>query len=145
MKLALEIILSTIHLGSARRVVTLGLDGEDLAEEFLTSVAKSNHKGFDAIRSRVKAIAEYEHYENEYTFRHVGDGIYEFKRPGLRLYAFYDELPGLKPQLIIATNGGSKKDQQADIARAKARKIAYDRRKASPGVKIRLLILPDEN
>ena len=55
----------------------------------------------------------------------MGDGIHEFKRPGLRLYAFYDEIDG-ENQLILCTNGGTKgKDQQKDIRLAKSRKDAY--------------------
>jgi hypothetical protein len=144
----LEVILTTIHVGSARRVVTLGLDGKDLAADFLTKLARSNRPGFQMLQARVKAVAEHEKFENQLTFRHVGDGLYEFKRPGLRLYAFYDQLPGLKPQLIIATNGGTKntkKDQDSDIARAQAQKRRYELAKEVPGVKIRLNVLKNEN
>lgn len=93
----IEITFSTIHVGTARRVVTLGLDGKDLADEFLLRLAKSNPRGAESIKIRVQTVAEYDRYENEFTFRNVGDGIYEFKRPGLRLYAFYDDVAGLKP------------------------------------------------
>lgn len=144
--MGIEIVLTTIHVGSARRVVTLGLDGRDLAKEFLTDLARSDSKGFEFIRSRVRAVAEHDRFENQITFRHVGDGVFEFKRPGLRLYAFYDELPGLKPQLIIATNGGRKnKGQQTDIARAKQIRARYLVAKAGTRATIKLITLPDED
>jgi hypothetical protein len=142
----LEIRLNTIHVGSARRVVTLGLDGKDHALEFLDSLAKSNRSGFEAIRARVRAVAERNRFENDRTFNNLGDGLYEFKGPGLRLYAFYDELPGLQPQLVIATNGGSKntrKEQQIDFARARLLRHRY--LESKPRAKIRLIILPHEN
>lgn len=148
MNTGIEIVLNTIHVGSARRVVTLGLDGKDLAQEFLTSLHKSNRTGFDMIQARVKAIAEHEQHENQYTFRHLVGGLYEFKRPGLRLYAFYDDLPGLKPQFIIATSGGTKntaKEQNRDIARAQALQQRYLAAKSKPDTKIKLLTLPDED
>ena len=143
-----EITLSTLHVGSARRVVTLGLDGKDLAEEFLTNLAKSNPRGCESIKIRIQNVAEYDRYENDLTFNDVGGGIYEFKRPGLRLYAFYDQIPGLKPQLIIATSGGtknSKKEQNGDIARAQVIHRRYLAAKALPNAKIKLITLNNEN
>jgi hypothetical protein len=144
----IEITLSTLHVGSARRVVTLGLDGKDLAEDFLSRLLKSDPKGAESIKTRVQNVAEHDRYENEFTFRSVGDGVYEFKRPGLRLYAFYDEIPGLKPQLIIASNGGTRntrKGQNADIAKAKQLKARYLEAKQRPHAKIRLITLEHEN
>lgn len=144
----IEITFSTIHVGSARRVVTLGLDGKDLANEFLSHLLKCDPRGAKSIKTRVQNIAEHDRYEHELTFRSVGGGVYEFKRPGLRLYAFYDEVPGLKPQLIIASNGGTKntrKDQKADIARAQSLRARYLAAKSQSTTKIRLLTLSHEN
>ena len=141
----IEITLSTIHVGAARRVVTLGLDGKDLAKEFLSKLLKSDPRGAKSIKTRVANIAEHNRYEHEITFRSVGGGVYEFKRPGLRLYAFYDDLPGLKPQLIIASNGGTKSNQDADIARAKSLRASYLAAKSQSTTKIRLIILSHEN
>jgi putative component of toxin-antitoxin plasmid stabilization module len=121
------------------------LDGKDLADEFLSRLIKSDPRGAKAIKTRVQNIAEHDRYEHELTFRSVGGGIYEFKRPGLRLYAFYDDLPGLKPQLIIASNGGTKNDQNADIARAQSLRASYLAAKSQPTTKIRLIILSHEN
>jgi putative component of toxin-antitoxin plasmid stabilization module len=145
-KSPVEIVLETVHVGSARRVVTLGLDGKDLAREFLLELSKRNPRGFEFIRSRIRAVAEHDRFENQITFRSVGDGVFEFKRPGLRLYAFYDNLPGLEPQLIIAANGGQKnKAQQRDIKQAKLLRSRYLAERNKPDVKIRLITLPDEN
>jgi hypothetical protein len=124
-KKPVEITLSTLHLGDARRVVTLGLNGKDLAADFLTGLLHHDRNQLEAIRTRIRAVSNYPRYENRTTFRHVGEQVVEFKRPGLRLYAFYDEIGG-EHQRILCTNGGTKgKDQQADIVRAKALKAAY--------------------
>ena len=116
--------------------------------EFLEALARGNKQGAEALKNRIQTVAERDRYENEITFRHVGDGVFEFKRNGLRLYAFYDELPGLQPQLIIATNGGTKntkKDQEADISRAKIIRIRYHEAKSLPDTKFQLIILDSEN
>lgn len=143
-----EITLTSIHLGSARRVVTLGLDGKDLAYDFLATLRKSNPRGAESLITRIQTIAEHDRFEHEFTFRSVRDGIFEFKRPGLRLYAFYDEIEGLDPQLIIATNGGTKnnkKEQQTDIARAKSLRNRYLAAKKISTTRFRLHLLDYEN
>jgi hypothetical protein len=143
-----EITLASIHLGTSRRVVTLGLDGRDLAGEFLTTLRKSNPRGAESLYTRIQTVAEYDRFENEFTFRSVRDGIFEFKRPGLRLYAFYDEIEGLDPQLIIATNGGTKnnkKEQQTDIARAQSLRSRYLAAKLVSTTRFRLHLLDYEN
>ena len=125
MKQAIDITLQTLHVGESRRVVTLGIDHEDPAFDFLSKLKTDDSNKYDSIESRIKAISKYEHYENKITFRHVGDGIYEFKRPGVRLYAFYDEIEGLD-HLILCTNGGKKnKRQNSDILKAKGIKKQY--------------------
>ncbi len=125
MKKTVEITLSTLHLGAARRVVTLAINGKDPAEDFLSKLQKDDRNKLDSIKTRIKAVANYPRYENKITFRDVGDGVYEFKRPGLRLYAFYAEING-QDQLILCTNGGTKsKDQQKDIRQAKALKDEF--------------------
>jgi hypothetical protein len=106
-KKPVEIILRTIHLGEARRVVTLGMDGKDFAREFLLELLKHDRNRFETVQTRIRSISNHPHYENKLTFRHVGEGVFEFKRPGIRLYAFYDELDDRKA-LILCTNGGLK-------------------------------------
>jgi len=128
--------------------VTLDFNESDEASAFLDKLEKSNKDGFAMLRSRIEAVAARDRYENQLTFKHVGNDIFEFKRPGLRLYAFYDSLPGLQPQLIIATNGGTKntaKEQQRDIARAINLKTRYEQAKSAPSTAIKLIILPHEN
>jgi putative component of toxin-antitoxin plasmid stabilization module len=139
-KNGVEITLRTIHLGSARRVVTLEIDGNAAADEFLMEISKSNFVGFQNLRGRIEFIAEHDRYERKETFRSLGDGLYEFKtRDGLRLYAFYDELPGLEPQLIIATSGGGKGKQNRDIRQARALRESYLLAKTRPDTRIRLI------
>jgi len=144
-----EITLTTIHLGTSRRVVTLGLDGKDLSQEFLNNLERSNRPAAESLKNRIKTVSDHEHYHhNTEIFRSVGNGIYEFKPPGLRLYAFYDEVEGLDPQLIIATNGGTKnnkKEQSSDIARASSLRKRYLAAKKIPTTRFRLQLLDHEN
>jgi hypothetical protein len=67
----LEIILTTLHVGKARRVVSLGMDGKDLAADYLADLARKDRKGYHSILSRMQAVAEYDRIENQLTFRHV--------------------------------------------------------------------------
>jgi putative component of toxin-antitoxin plasmid stabilization module len=124
-KSAIEIHLRTLHLGDARQVVTLGIDGKDLARDFLLELFKHDCNRFKAVKTRIQSISNHLHYENKQTFRHVGEGVFEFKRPGIRLYAFYDEIDDHRA-LILCTNGGLKgKGQSKDISRAQSLKSAY--------------------
>jgi len=103
------------------------MNGKDPARDYLSKLRKDDAQQFNNLKTRIQAVAKYVQYENQQTFRHVGDGIYEFKRKGYRLYAFYDDIQG-QEQLIICTNGGSKnskKEQNADIQRALRRKNEY--------------------
>lgn len=121
MKNPVEITLTSIHVGAAREVVTLALNGKDPAQKYLSKLAKKDPKAFESLQTRIKAVAEHDRYENSQTFRDVGDGIFEFKRNSprlLRLYAFYDEIAGVG-QLILCTNGGDKTSQDQDILAAR--------------------------
>lgn len=132
MKKPIEILLRAVHLGAARQVVTLGIDGKDFARDFLLDLLKHDRNRFEAVHTRIRSISNHPHYENKLTFRHVGEGVFEFKRPGIRLYAFYDEIDGHRP-LILCTNGGLKgKDQSKDIRHAHALKDAYFHAKDQP-------------
>ena len=146
-KKSLEITLTTIHLGSVKRVVTLGMDGKDLAHDYLLKLGRSNQQGLQSILKRLKAIAEHESFENQITYRHVGEQIFEVKtKSGLRFYTFPDEVEGLGHQLIIATSAGkqaNKKEQNADITKAKAIRKSY--LAAKPKASFNLIQLPDED
>lgn len=134
MKNPIEITLSAIHIGSGRQVVTLAIDGKSPAAKFLTQLQKKDSNAYKTLKTRIRTVAEYEHYENDESFRHVGDGVYEFKRNKprlLRLYAFYDEVDGIG-QLILCANGGDKTSQKQDIIQAKAiQKRYFDAKKRS--------------
>ena len=140
MNSALEIILRTIHLGPARRVVTLDLGNGSPADEFLETLHRSNRKGFDALEARIRAIANHLRYQNTLTFKSLGQGLFEFKtkKSGLRLYAFYDEIPGLQPQMIIATSGGGKGKQSSDIRQARDLRQRYLDAKLLPDTRIEI-------
>ena len=134
MKKPLDITLRSIHRGGAREVVTLGIGGKDPADKFLTKLAKKDRNAFDSLTTRIKAVAAHDRFENKLPFRHVGDGVFEFKRNSpklLRLYAFYDEIDGIG-QLILCTNGGGKGSPDDDILAAKARKKEYFQAKEQP-------------
>ncbi len=140
MKKAIDITLTAIHDGRCHRVVTLGIDGKDPAFSFLEKLRKDDCQKRDAIDARIRAVSEHETYENKLTFRHVGDGVYEFKRSGVRLYAFRDTIEE-HDHLIICTNGGkknTKKQQNADIARAQKTKRTYQSLKRKPDVTLTL-------
>jgi len=131
-KRGIDIVLETIHVGEERRVVTLSINDDDPAMRFLIQLKKKDRNQYESISTRIRTVAKYERYENKITFRHVGGGVYEFKRPGVRLYAFYDDLEG-EEQLILCTNGGKKdKRQQADIDKAKEIRARYFDAKQQP-------------
>jgi putative component of toxin-antitoxin plasmid stabilization module len=133
-KPAIDIVLKTIHVGECRKVVTLSINGKDLAEKFLQKLNKDDSRKWAQMTARIAFVSNFPTYENNQNLKSVGNGIYEFKRPGLRLYAFYDQI-GDEHQLILCTNGGSKntqKEQQADIARAKSLRQQYLAAKESP-------------
>lgn len=115
------------------------MDGKDFAREFLLEVLKHDRNRFDAIQTRIRSISNHPHYENKLTFRHVGEGVFEFKRPGIRLYAFYDELDDRKA-LILCTNGGLKgKNQSKDIRRAQTLRADYFCAKSQPATILKLI------
>jgi putative component of toxin-antitoxin plasmid stabilization module len=137
-KKPIEITLSAIHVGSSREVVTLAIDGKSPAAKFLTQLQKKDRNAYKTLKTRIRTVAEYEHYENDESFRHVGDGVYEFKRNNprlLRLYAFYDNVDGIG-RLILCTNGGDKTSQDQDILKAKAIKERYFDAKQRPDTKL---------
>lgn len=120
MKSKIDITLSTLHIGTCQRVVTLSLNGRDYAQDFLQKLHKDDYRKWRSIYARITSVANYDSYENQITFRHIEDGLFEFKRGGLRLYAFYHSLHD-QSQLILCTNGGNKntrKQQNSDIQRA---------------------------
>lgn len=140
MKQDIDITLRTIHVGDCRRVVTLNIDGKDEAREFLENLRHDDAKKWHGINTRITTVSNYPTYSNKITFNHVGDGVFEFKRPGLRLYAFYDTI-GDEHHLILCTNGGTKntqKQQQADIRRAKKIKVRYEAAIKDPDTRITL-------
>ena len=137
------------HLGSVKRVVTLGLNGKDPANEYLLKLGKANPQGLQSILKRLAAVAEHERYENQLTYRHVGEQIFEVKTTsGLRFYTFPDTINGLDHQLIIATSGGkkgNKREQDADILRAKETRNAYLTAKSQSTTILNLIRLPNES
>lgn len=147
MKQEIDITLNTLHIGDYRRVVTLDINGKDDADAFLKKLQKDDCKKWDTINRRIATVSNYLSYSNTLTFNPVGDGVFEFKRPGLRLYAFYDEI-GDEHQLILCTNGGTKnkkKEQQTDIKKAKSIKARYEAAKSNKNAQFHLKKLDHES
>ncbi len=121
-------------------MVTLDFGNGSPADEFLGTLHRSNREGFDALEARIRAIANHLRYQNPLTFKSLGQGLFEFKtkKSGLRLYAFYDEIPGLQPQLIIATSGGGKGKQSSDIRHARDVRQRYLDAKLLPDTRIEI-------
>lgn len=118
--------------------MTLGINQNDLARKFLLKLQKDDGQKSTQLNARIERVSNHDKYEHDEIFNHVGDGLYEFKRPGLRLYAFYDTL-GDEHQLILCTSGGTKnkkKEQNADIAKAKQIKNRYFEAKADNSTRI---------
>jgi hypothetical protein len=129
-KKPVEITLKTIHLGAARRITALEMNENAEAESFLREVQLHHKAGFDSLRAKMRLVADELFYKNENNFRNLDDGLFEFKsskKEGLRLYAFYDDLPGvpLGGSLIIATSGSGKSKQKQAIARARRIREEY--------------------
>jgi len=139
-KSTIEIKLTTLHLGNCRRVVTIGINGKDPAKLFLEKLRKDDLRKWERLTDRIENVSNHFTYENDQIFNYIEDGIYEFKRPGLRLYAFYDEI-GEEHQLILCTNGGkknNKREQQADIKRAIKIKADYLAAKSSKTARFKI-------
>lgn len=108
-------------------MVTLDFGKGSPADRFLTRLKRSNRTGFAALEARIRGVAAHHNYQNPLTFKSLGDGLFEFKtrKSGLRLYAFYDDIPGTDPQLIVATSGGGKGTQRSDIRKARELRQRY--------------------
>lgn len=146
MKKALEITLTTIHLGSERRVVTLQIGDDDQITPFLLDLETKNYKAFKQLRTSIRTACENRHYQNEYKFKNLRDGLYEIKTHlGVRVYAFLDDHAGSHQQLVIAACGGGKgKEQDAEIQHAREIRRRYIDLRDNQNVTPILKLLPDE-
>ena len=140
----IDIVLREVHIGSARRVVTLEMDGRAPADDFMTKLNRSAPKAMAKLKTRIRVAAEFDHYSNTDSFKPLGDNLYEFKisSPVIRLYAFYDEIPELGHQLIIITSGGDKHRQSADIKKARQLRNTYMKAKEEADTLLRIQEIP---
>ncbi len=84
-------------------------------------------------------ITSVDPYRNKRKFNDVGDGIFEIKVPGIRLYCFKDNIDALGTKFILATNGGTKnnkREQNSDIKRAAHLRVRYFAAKNLPGTQL---------
>ena len=130
-------------------MVTLGINGKDPSDKFLKKLHKDDSRKEKLMNARIAFVANLPSYQNDENFKHVGEGVFEFKRPGLRLYAFYDQIDEIddEHQLILCSNGGSKntkRQQQDDIAFAQSIKQQYLAAKQSSEADFTLVKLEDE-
>lgn len=128
MKGAVDIIIHTLHVGQSLRVATLTINGKAPAREFLEKLRKDDSTKWRQLVARIGHVANNPDCRNQEIFKSLPNGIFEFKRHGIRLYAFFDTLSGIDQQLILCTNGGKKntpRQQQRDIQKAQGIKQRY--------------------
>lgn len=117
--------MQTEHLkllvsGDKHTIYGLLHHGRCEAEEFLADLSATEQNKLVPLLHRT---AEHGLPSNEQKFKHIGDGIYEFKGFQARLFCFFD-----KGRLIILTHGCIKKRDRldpGDIKKACDRKVIY--------------------
>lgn len=119
----MEITVKELHCGAWKTFTTLAIDKDDHVSSFLEELEKSNPQAIKQLQNAMNSIASEKLYRNTTKFKPVGDDIFEIKTNcGIRLYTFYTSIEGIdKPQLVLATNGGTKntdKEQNRDIKQA---------------------------
>lgn len=130
----MKITLTELHVGACSTVVAIAIDGKELAAEFLDRLRKSRLNDAKKFHTTFSTICSVEHYSNKEKFKNLGDGIYEIKINGLRLYCFKDTSGDFRVvtessnHLILACNGGTKntqREQQRDIKKAQDIRTQY--------------------
>jgi len=81
-------------------------NGRKLVSDFIETLAESDQKKMLAL---LKRSADHGLPQNIEKFRHIRDGLYEFKTFGVRLFCFLH-----KGKMIILTHGIIKKRQKGD-------------------------------
>jgi len=81
-------------------------NGRKLVSDFIETLAESDQKKMLAL---LKRSADHGLPQNIEKFRHIRDGLYEFKTFGVRLFCFLQ-----KGRIIILTHGALKKRQKGD-------------------------------
>lgn len=112
----------------------MAIDSKNLATEFLEELLKSRPKDAKKFQTTFHTICAVKHYINSKKFKNLGNGIYETKINGLRLYCFkdtsgdFESATGSSNHLILASNGGTKnttREQQRDIKKAQDLRTQY--------------------
>ena len=144
----MEITLKELHCGQHHTVVALQLEGDDSLNVFLQKLIASNLKSAKSLQTSMATITSVEIFRNERKFKNVGEGIYEIKVPGTRLYCFKDKIDGMDAKFIIATNGGgknNKKEQNSDIKRASQLRSRFLAAKAREDTELNYQKISHEN
>jgi len=132
----------------------MAIDGKELASEFLQGLIKSQRNDAKKFHTTFATICSVENYSNKEKFRTLGNGIYEIKINGKRLYCFkdtsgdFETASGSSNHLILASNGGTKntkREQQRDIKKTQDLKTQYFDAKKDNASEFEYNLLENEN
>ena len=150
----LKITLTELHVGACSTIATMAFDEKDPATEFLEALQRSRPRDAKKFKTIFNTICAVENYINQGKFKNLGNGIYEIKIHGLRLYSFkdasgdLDEYTGNTNQLILTCCGGSKNtkgEQTRDIKKALELKRKYLNAKKQDDTELEYIQPDDEN
>lgn len=116
--------------------------------DFLAKLIASNPNAAKSLQTSMATITSTHSYRNQRKFKDLGDGVFEIKVPGIRLYGFQDEIDTLETKLIIATNGGTKnnkREQNSDINQATQIRARYFAAKNRSDTTLHYLTIAHEN
>lgn|GEM_PF-1279337 len=150
----MKITLTELHVGTCSTVTTIAFDEKDLAGDFLDSLEQSRPQDATKFQTAFSTICDVKNYSNDTKFKNLGDGIYEVKIWGKRLYCFkdtsgdFEEATGCSNHMIMACCGGSKnakKEQNRDINKALGLKKKYFKAKGEDDTEFKYIKTDDEN
>lgn len=98
--------LHILYRGHQFELYELVDNGRKLVSDFIETLAESDQKKMLAL---LKRSADHGLPQNIEKFRHIRDGLYEFKTFGVRLFCFLH-----KGKMIILTHGALKQKQKGD-------------------------------
>jgi len=98
---------------------------ENERSNFLLDLKAKYRKDFDILLRQIERFATFGHIYDGTKFRHLDNGIYEFKTPKIRVLCFM--LSGVTPKTILLTNYFIKQKNKAPIKEIdKARRLVAE-------------------